>query len=123
MIVAPRMLSLAAVAALSVLNGCICSDKVVHRVTSPDGLLIATYYVRNCGATEDFVSTVNLQSARSRFNRSDGVLFVATGEHRIALEWSADRHLHVVCDTCKHDLIYRQVVRFGSTDVDFALPQ
>jgi len=113
------MLSLAAVAALSVLNGCICSDKVVHRVTSPDGLLIATYYVRNCGATEDFVSTVNLQSAQSKFNGGEDVLFTATGRHQIDIEWTTAKHLHLHCDSCKRDLIYREVVRIGDIDIDF----
>lgn len=109
--------------ALLILDACLCADDVVTRVASPDGRLVATYYVRNCGATTDYVSTVNLRSTKAKFRADEGVVFTAKGEHRIGIEWTAARHLRLRCDSCKRDLIYRQVVRFGDVDIDFDLPQ
>ncbi len=113
-----------AILTLSILQGCsLCGDEVVQRAVSPDGGLVATHYVRDCGATTDYVSILNLQPAKEKFKAEQGVLFSVKGEQRIGVQWVSPKRLQVTCRTCVHDNVYRQIVRTDGIDIEYDLPQ
>jgi hypothetical protein len=120
-----RIVTAYAVAVLSaclVLASCsLCSDEQRQTVESPDHALKATYFVRNCGATTDYVSTVNLQSSREKFDGNDGRVFVAKGEHGITLEWTGPQTLLVKCRTCTRKDLFQQTIALGNTDIHYEL--
>jgi hypothetical protein len=117
-----RSLSLTIVlASLALLQGCLCSDEVVRKLPSPDGLLVATQYVRKCGPVADHDTRVNLRVSREGFDSNEGVVFSVKGEQPIVFEWDGSKHLIIHCKECTRDAIHREVVRFGNVDIDFEL--
>ena len=74
-----RLLVLTTIAlATLTLQGCLfgCGDEVTQRAVSPDGRWLAAAFVRNCGATTDFVTHVVIVEAGDPID-DDGDVFVA----------------------------------------------
>src|SRR6202011_6186559 len=102
------------VCALTWLVSCsLCSNTPKSKATSSDGRLVANVYERNCGATTDFSSMVNVQSASDKFDADEGVLFVAKGRYTISLTWVSPRALLVTCTNCPRKNIFREVTATG----------
>ncbi|HKW19464.1 MAG TPA: hypothetical protein VJO35_18285 [Terriglobales bacterium] len=102
-----------------------CSDTVKSKVKSTDGQLVANAFERDCGATTDFSSMVNVQNASDKFHPDEGILFIAKGRYDISVMWSAPRILVVTCLNCSRKNIYREVTALGDIDVKYnlAFPQ
>ena len=98
-----------------------CSDTVRSSVRSADGKLVANIYERDCGATTDFSSMVNVQSASDKFHADEGLLFVAKGRYDLSVVWTGSRTLLVTCANCSRKNVYRQVVALGNIDVKYKL--
>ncbi len=96
-----------------------CADTLKSKVASPDHQLVAASYERNCGATTDFSSIVNVQSTASKFDGDDGVLFVAKGRYDISVEWVGPRALTIHCTGCSRKNIFREVTALGDIDVRY----
>ena len=73
-----------------------CQEVVETHVNSPDGLMVATVLTRNCGATTDYGTSVNLHRSDHGFREEPGTLFVATGRH-LAVKWTDPDHLSIEC--------------------------
>jgi hypothetical protein len=77
----------------------VCSESVNAQFTSPRGQFTATVYTRNCGATTDYVTHVNLHSNfESPKSDPDGVirggeLFLEPGEKKIRGDWRDESNL------------------------------
>src|SRR4051812_33735603 len=82
------------------LIGCMCSDDVLSRNTSPDGTLVATLFRRDCGATTDYSTIVSVSGLSENFKDEKIRVFVAKGQHGITIKWTARRALSVECDSC-----------------------
>src|SRR5690349_14298539 len=88
--------------AASVLIACSpCGDERVHDLAAPGGSLIASTFVRNCGATTDYATWVTLHSKSGTFNRPDDLVFTAKGDHGIELNWKDAHHLLIECRNCE----------------------
>jgi hypothetical protein len=98
-----------------------CSDTPRSKATSADGKLVANFYERNCGATTDFSSMVNVQSASDKFRADEGVLFTAKGRYDLSVAWTGPRMLLITCGNCSRKNIYREVVALGDIDVRYNL--
>jgi hypothetical protein len=61
------LILMCSVVSLSSCNGC--------GANSEDDALVATVFERNCGATTDFSSIVNLQNGSAKFDANEGRLF------------------------------------------------
>jgi len=106
---------------LASLMGCTtCSNTVESTAVSPDGQLASRVSERNCGATTDYSSVVNLQRPSDKFDPDNGVLFVAKGQHSISLRWIADKELLVICTSCSRKDVFREVTVTGDIDVRYA---
>ena len=121
--VGTQVLSLSMMAfCLASLMGCTqCSNTVESTAVSPDGQLAARVSERNCGATTDYSSVVTLQRPSDKFEPDDGVLFVAKGQHRISVRWTADKELLVTCTSCSRKDVFREVTVTGEIDVRYAV--
>lgn len=107
------------VAALTFLVlGCACSDEVSSEVISPDEKRIARVFVRNCGATTDYVTHVAI-SWRSSERTNDDIVFTLVGDNEVAVEWSDNRTLRISCKDCEDTNVIKRVTKFGDTTVKF----
>ncbi len=88
---------------------------------SPDGVLVAHVYERNCGATTDYVTLVNLQKRSFRFDPDDGVLFATDGAFDVTVRWSGPDTLVISCPTCSRKIIARQVVALGDLNIIYEI--
>lgn len=82
---------------------------------------MANIYERDCGATTDFSSIVNVQSASDKFRADEGRLFVAKGRYDLSVAWTGPRTLLITCAGCSRKNIYREVVALGDIDVKYSL--
>jgi hypothetical protein len=96
-----------------------CEDKVKVRVPAGDGQIVATVFERNCGATTDLSTLVNLQTTSSRFDANAGRLFIIKGRYDITLNWATPKHLVITCRGCQRHDIFREVAVEGDIDVTY----
>jgi len=98
-----------------------CSDTLKSKAVSVDGRLAANVFERDCGATTDFSSIVNVQSASDKFRGEEGLLFVARGRYDLSVTWTGPRSLVINCRGCSRNNIFREVVALGDIDVRYNL--
>ncbi len=83
-----------------------CDERFKVDKQSPEQYLVATLYVRDCGAFTDSISHVNLRdkgiklSPDARGLVTDGEVFAVEGHHTIYLVWKDERQLSVECVGC-----------------------
>lgn len=103
-------------------TGCsICDNSLKSEAISPDRGLIARTCERNCGATTDFSSIVNLQSTSVKYDSNDGVLFIAKGQYDISTKWTGPKSLLITCNGCSRANVFREVSVLGDIDVSYAV--
>jgi len=100
-----------------------CSDEILSETTSPDGVLTATFFIRNCGATTDFSSIVSIHRKSEGFRNDDGIVFVANGQNQPTLNWTDAKTLSIECRECTRTNIFRQVSALGNVDLVYHLLQ
>jgi len=98
-----------------------CSDTPRSKATSPDGQLVANFYERDCGATTDFSSDVNVQRSSDKFRADEGVVFIAKGRYDLSVEWTGPRTLRITCPSCARKNVFHEVVALGDIDVKYSL--
>jgi hypothetical protein len=109
-----------ALAACLMLASCgLCGDEQQETVLSPDHVLKATYFVRDCGATTSYSSIVNVQRSDEKFNPDDTRVFVARGEQSLSLEWTGPRTLLVKCSTCSRKDVFQENIALGDIDINY----
>lgn len=96
-----------------------CSDQVVSDVKAPEGVLTATSFLRNCGATTDFSSIVSVHRNSVGFREDREIVFVAKGRHDLFVSWGGPKALSIRCPSCTRKDIFRQVSALGDIDVSF----
>jgi hypothetical protein len=82
---------------------------------------VANVFERNCGATTDFSSMVNVQSASDKFRPDEGLLFVAKGRYDLSVAWAGPRTLLITCPSCARKNVFREVIALGDIDVKYSL--
>jgi hypothetical protein len=98
-----------------------CSDTLRSKATTLDSQLVANFYERNCGATTDFSSMVNVQRTSDKFRADEGLLFVAKGRYDLSVAWIGPRILVVTCPNCSRKNVFREVAALGDIDVRYIL--
>jgi hypothetical protein len=80
----------------------LCGEELMSEQTSPDGRRIAALMIRNCGATTDYASHVNVRSSGSSFHRgffdgriTDGEILTFAGAGRVRYCWLAAKRLNL----------------------------
>ncbi len=101
------------VATLTVLVlGCACSDDVSVEAITPDEKRIATVFVRNCGATTDYVTHVAV-NWRSSERNNDDIVFTLAGDNAVKVIWSDNNTLRIACKDCSESKIFKLVTKTG----------
>ena len=85
-----------------------CNDDIKSESRSPDGKYVAALYERNCGATTNFSTIVNIRNSSSKFNRDEDIVLVVKGRHQISLVWKDSRTMQIVCANCPPDDIFKR---------------
>ena len=98
-----------------------CSDTPRSKTVSADGRLVANVFERNCGATTDFSSMVNVQSSSDKFLADEGLVFVAKGRYDLSVAWTGPKTLFITCVSCSRKNVFREVVALGDVDVKYSL--
>jgi hypothetical protein len=110
---------------LSGLSGC-CEDKTLQTVASPDGRHTAVAYERDCGATVDFATRVNLHSSADGFSAEEGLAFVVEGRQQLQLVWTDSMTLKIVCPTCstaeaRGQRVFRNEAAWNGVRIQYSL--
>jgi len=81
----------------SLLDADLCSDTVISTIESPDHRYTATIYERDCGATTDFVTNVNLQPKYTGpFDPEKGTrILTQESRHEVKATWPANDSLEL----------------------------
>src|SRR5213594_166951 len=95
----------------------LCGDTPKSRALSTDQKLVATVYERNCGATTDFSSMVNVQGSSQKFDGDEYQVFVAKGRYDNTVQWAGPKELTVLCEECARNNIYKEVTVLGDIDI------
>ncbi len=85
-----------------------CENTVKSEIRSPDGKYVATLFERNCGATTDFSTIVNLRESSVKFKGDDLGIFIVKGVHALDLVWNGNTKLRLECHDCPADDIFKQ---------------
>lgn len=97
----------------------LCGDTQQATVLSPDHVLKATFFVRDCGATTSCTSIVNVQKSDEKFKADEYRVFVAKGKHKLSLEWTGPSTLLVKCSTCSRKDIFLENVALADIDINY----
>ena len=96
-----------------------CSNKIKLEAKSPDGKYVATWFVRDCGATTDFSTIVNLRDISTRFDGDQLGVFIVEGQPQVSIVWQGARHLRIECQNCNQENIYRQDKSWKEVNVSY----
>jgi hypothetical protein len=97
-----------------------CSHTIKSEAVSVDRKLVARVSERNCGATTEFSSVVNVQRASDKFDPDAGVYFVAKGRYDVSAKWTGDRELLVTCSRCTRKDIFHEVAMDGDITISYS---
>ena len=75
----------------------LCGNEADVRVHSPDGKHVAHSYLRNCGATTDYVTMVDLETRGDSFGVN---AYSAAGTYNLTLRWASSQELRIECRGC-----------------------
>jgi hypothetical protein len=76
-----------------------CGETTRRSIPSPGNQRVAALLERNCGATTDYVTHVNLRDARQKFlvaqdgTIRDGCVLILSGRVPVQVTWTDSRHL------------------------------
>lgn len=106
-----------------ILQGCAprfdCGDYIKSESKSPGGKYIATYYERDCGATTDTATTINLRNSLAKFSADEGVIFVSEGQFQVKLIWDDDMSLRIECPDCRPHDIFKQEKSWAGVSISY----
>ncbi len=85
-----------------------CADTIKSEAKSPDGKYIVTLYERDCGATTDFSTIVNIRASSAKFNGEEGRVLIVKGQPEVLLAWKDNTRLQLECHDCRANDIFKQ---------------
>jgi hypothetical protein len=106
-------------------SGCVslletgCNNAVKAEMQSADKRYQSTVFERDCGATTDFSTVVNLRSSSSKFDGDEGIVFVAKGLRQVRLRWKNDADLRIECLDCADKDIYKKETSWNNIRVSY----
>lgn len=102
----------------AVLSGCSesqCENVPLQRITSPDGVHVATLFSRSCDATTPFVQVVKIskKGADESADDSRDHAFTMRGEHTINFQWIDSGHLRITRPNRAEDIFKEESISNG----------
>ncbi len=96
-----------------------CEDRISFGAVSPDERYIATAYHRDCGATTDTTTYVNIRSATAKFvGQGKDVVLAIEWLVPIGLFWTDNVHLSVQAIGCPSK-VYRQEMVWHDISISY----
>ena len=92
-----------------------CEDVIKRSVQSPDGAYVATWYIRDCGATTKYSSQVSVRRSRTS---EDEVIFVLGRDYEIRMNWKNESVLEVTCD-CVDPEVFKRITNWQGVTIDY----
>lgn len=96
-----------------------CEDAIRTEIRSPDGKYTATLYERDCGATTDFSTILNLRESLTKFKGNDLGPIIVKGQHRIELAWDGNTRLRLQCSDCRPEEIFKEERGWKDIEISF----
>jgi hypothetical protein len=96
-----------------------CDNKIKSENPSPDGKYVATLFERNCGATTDFSTIVNLRESSAKLKGEDLGVLILKGEHKLDVIWEGNTRLRLQCRDCRPDDIFKQEKTWQGIEISF----
>ena len=102
-----------------------CDEHFKIDSQSPEQYLVATMYVRDCGAFSETVSHVNLREKGEKLSPdargliSTGEVFAAQGNHTIYLIWKDERHLSIECVGCGAKQVLKKEASWKEVQISY----
>jgi hypothetical protein len=126
----PRALAAVCAALLAALasTGCGggCDERFVVDRASPEGYIVATIYVRDCGLGAEEMTHVNLRQREEKFQPDaggriqNGEVFTVAGHQTVYLGWNDERHLEIRCVGCGDDKVFKHEGSWKSVSISYA---
>ena len=102
----------------------LCTDEILQKVSSPDGVLEAVTFYEDCGATS-YMTLVALGSKGENLKvaRKEGLPFAVNGKwEEVSLHWE-DRRKLVISAKVPSKYIVNQAVRWRQVDLAYELTE
>jgi len=99
----------------------ICSDEVLSQTSPPDGVVTATSFVRNCGATTDFSTIVSVHKSSEGYGNDHDFVFVVKGRPDLKAIWNGPDKLTITCIGCIRANVYRQITVVADIDIIYEI--
>ena len=123
-----RAVLLAALLAALASSGCGsgCVERFVVDRASPEGYIVATIYVRDCGLSAEEMTHVNLRQREEKFKPDaggriqDGEVFTVVGHQTVYLGWKDERHLEIRCVGCGNDKVFKNEGSWKLVSISYA---
>jgi hypothetical protein len=96
-----------------------CENTVKVEVRSPNSKYVATTFERNCGATTDFSTIVDLRESSAKFKDVDSSVVVVKGQHKLDLVWDGNAKLRIECRDCRAEDIFKHESSWEGIAIDF----
>jgi len=100
-------------------TGFSCEDTAKTIAPAPDREYEASVYERDCGATTDFSTIVNLHLVGEDRTNQNGIVFVAKGQKEVQITWLANRKVNIICKDCSSVDIFRNETSWGDVTVSY----
>jgi hypothetical protein len=103
-----------------------CDERFVVDRASPEGYIVATIYVRDCGLRAEEMTHVNLRQREEKFQPDaggvikDGEVFTVAGHQTVYLGWKDERHLEIRCVGCGNDKVFKHEGSWKSVSISYA---
>jgi hypothetical protein len=98
-----------------------CDNAVTAELTSPSGGYVATVYERDCGATTDFSTLVNIRAASTQFDANQGIVFVVRGRRVLNISWKSNKNLNIDCADCVDRDVFRREGSWNGMAISYHL--
>jgi transcription elongation factor Elf1 len=99
----------------------ICSDEVLSHTSPPDGVVTATAFVRNCGATTDFSTIVSVHNSSDGYGNEHDFVFVVKGRPDLKAIWNGPNKLIISCANCIRANVFRQITVVADIDIFYEI--
>lgn len=97
-----------------------CGDQVTQTAVFPEAAFTAVVYVRNCGASTDWATRVDLVSAIKEAGRDDSnTIVIVKGSQPVTIEWENDKKIIISLPRMDLECIYKQQTQSGGILIEY----
>jgi hypothetical protein len=95
-------------------------DDVKQRLAAPGDGAKAAVYIRNCGATTDFATRLDIVTDNNAVGKDDNnTVFITKGYQPINVKWQGKNIIVVNCPRIKQERIYKRQNKYGNIKIEY----